>query len=657
MSTSSFHSRFLRLPLWLALLFSMPLCTAAQPAPGAELEALSRASGIPAERLQILYEQESALPVLGTRFTAYKVLDTRTQQTLKVALDPALAAIDHDQLLARERAAHWDRYGNLHPGVLRSLEAGKPSPLPVLLKLAIPEPRRIDRRKIHSQSELDAVMGLARELEAEVEAGADSLFRLLLREQGLPGTTPFSLSGPFVSAELPPAALRALAHDRRIAFIGPDQEPLVLAAPTIPQSLVTTQTNIPQQGGITGTDVRVAVLEPGSLTRPTACFNIQGTQSVVAAANDHFTASVGMIGNRYNAGACNGTWQGYGYGAKILLANYGNGNVATFDWKKAYDWARLKAARVVSMSWTLASEGTDGSALSSREVYFDYWADQPPYPTVVIAAGNLSTDFAAGKGYNMISVGNVINDGNNIRCDNLIHATSAWKDPVTAHKDREVPTIATPGSDHSLLGLTYGGTSAAAPATSGIVALLLQKNPALLDWPEAVRAILLATADYQKADGKYWAATVEGKDGVGMTNAALAVATAGATTGHAHGFMASTDFTGQSFDQSWTFIVSANGPKPRIRAALTWTSETVASNGVPVSSDLDGDLDLVILGPDNAVVAYSETYDSNHELVDFIAPVAGTYTIKINASGLPADFTSSFGLAWTQKASTATACK
>ena len=134
--------------------------------------------------------------------------------------------------------------------------------------------------------------------------------------------------------------------------------------PTIAESLPTTRTNTVHSYGMKGAGVKIAVLEGGTTTQPTTCFNIGAIQDSGAGANDHMTKSVAIIGNRYNGGACNGSWEGYAPSATVLIANKG-------DYVERYNWAKSKGANVITMSWHFPSEETDGD-LHARDIYFDY---------------------------------------------------------------------------------------------------------------------------------------------------------------------------------------------------------------------------------------------------------------------------------------------
>jgi serine protease AprX len=620
------------------------------------LKALGRAAGTDAEQLTILSESQARLRNLGTEATTYKVVDTESGESWRLALDARGRPADIDELLDKERAASRDRYGALQDALHQLVEEGRAEDetIPVMLRYAIDEdPVDLDKREL-GDAELDekrfAELGArARRREQRVAGRARALHREVLADHNIDPRRAGQprISGPFVRARMPLRSLRQLGRDERIAFIGLDEEREVPDYPTIPQSLPTTRADTVQSSGFRGAGVRIAVLESGGLWRPAACFNIGSTQVSGAAANDHMTKSVGIIGNRYSSGGCSGSWQGYAPDASVLLANES-------AYQDRYDWARGQGVNVVTMSWHFPSEETSGS-LHSRDVYFDYWVTRYPYPSVFTSAGNeeASDAFASGKGYNFLGVGNVLNDGDGNRCNDAISSDSSRKNPTSPHSDHEVPAVAAPGSRHDLLGSSFGGTSCATPVTAAIGALLMSRNTSLKIWPEAIRAILLATANYQRADGANYSKYVDGADGTGLINAYYGMFTAGRRESgatpqfraHDYGLMTAADFSGGMFTKEWkaqTFSTSS-----RIRVALTWNSKVTASGGSPSSSVLDADLDLWIYDPDGILVAWATTWDNSWEFVEFTPAKTGAYTIKIRGYSVPSGFSSWYGVAWT----------
>ena len=606
------------------------------------LRSLSGAVGFETERLLILNEARVTLPNLRTRLKLYKVLNTKTGDSWRVALDKENNPVDYDEILSKERALGYEKYGRMQAGLYRLVELGEARTIPVLIKYAVPE-EQIDKGTMDLDQALETA-ARCDEIMDKVQQETAALFRETLRQFDLPEPDEVTPSGPFVSAELPPDVIRELSTHPRVAFIGLDQRIVVLDYPTIPESLPTTRADWVHGTGTKGAGIKIAVLESGGLAISASNFHIGATQ-VASGADWHMTKSVGIIGNQYNE-----SWEGYAPEATVYIAN-------NSDYKQAYDWAKSQGVEVITMSWHDIDEETDGD-LHSRDIYFDYVVVHYPWPTVFTSAGNqaASDAFSSGKGYNFFGVANVVNDGDGNRCNDTIQTGaygSSYKNPTSPHSDREVPEVAAPGSRHELLGTSFGGTSCATPVTASIAALLMSTNTSLKIWPEAIRAILLATANYQNADGANWSSHLDGKDGTGMINAQYAYWTANRReTGteaqyraHDYGTMRASDFEAGFFEKTWkarTFTTNS-----RIRVAFTWNSKTAAADGAPSSSVLDADLDLWVYDPDGHLVAWSATWDSNYEFVELTPSKTGEYTIKIRGYSVPDGFWSWYGVAWT----------
>ncbi|GFF50148.1 hypothetical protein IFM51744_07262, partial [Aspergillus udagawae] len=81
---------------------------------------------------------------------------------------------------------------------------------------------------------------------------------------------------------------------------------------------------------------------------------------------------------------------------------------------------------------------------------------------------------------------------------------TAKTNPITPHHDRELPDICANAESVTTLERTDSGTSFAAPAVAGAAALLQVEVSLLKKWPEAVRAILFASANRHKWGTTWW---------------------------------------------------------------------------------------------------------------------------------------------------------
>ena len=416
------------------------------------------------------------------------------------------------------------------------------------------------------------------------------------------------------------------------------------------------------------------------LSYQSSCYNLEPAEVAITAIRpNHISKVMAIVGSKLpvDGGDCAGQPAvGYAPGATLLMANATTespeGGLIS-DWVEAAKWALSEevAADIISMSFHPDVEADDGY-LCSRDVFFD-WVASCFRVAVFTSAGNEGclqpgcvAKYAAGKGYNFLGVGDVENTAGAERCTKGIVAASSWKNPITPNSDRELPEIAAPGSRYALAGTDFGGTSAATPAVAGIAALLMEAEPDLKSQPEAVRALLLATADYQLSDELDWDPSPEcdGHDGTGLVNAdeaylAALVASPVQPTSHGHAF---SDLSASSFrpgeggptigkeglvlherrylDQEWSIEVKAG---QTVRAAIAWSSDVDSPDGPSV---LEVDLDLELVAHDDSVAASGITCDNSYELGAFQTQQPGIFTLRVFGYDIPDDLESFLGVAW-----------
>ena len=261
--------------------------------------------------------------------------------------------------------------------------------------------------------------------------------------------------------------------------------------------------------GWTGRGVRVAVWErgPDDLSQLDVAAHFDSTRS---AQSSHARLTSGIIKNTQSSGP-----RGFAPDCELHSAN-------SYD-LKALEWAVTRQrCTVISQSFHRDAEETDGT-LSLDDRVKDYLAMHWPYPTIVQAAGNSSapgTEFVNHKGYNSLAVASHDDGASHVA------STSVFRNPTSPHADRELPELAANGTNVSAVGQTSSGTSFAAPAVAGTVALLQHASAALRHWPEGCRAILLAAAGRNLEGSTWWNDVwndVDAKDGSGVLDAAESV--------------------------------------------------------------------------------------------------------------------------------------
>jgi hypothetical protein len=359
----------------------------------------------------------------------------------------------------------------------------------------------------------------------------------------------------------------------------------------------------------------------------------------------HARLVTGVIRNRQDEGP-----DGYAPGARVYSANS-----YTLD---ALDWAVVdRRASVVNQSFHRASE--PGSPyLSYDDIVKDYLALHYPYPFVAQAAGNFwstdpdnidppSSEYVNHKGYNSVSAGNH-NDA-----ASAMAGGSVFRNPDTAHDDRELPEISANGTNVSAVGRTASGTSFASPAVAGAAALLQDASSTLRYWPEGIRAILAASA------GRNVSTDADERDGAGALDVAAGVAVARSrrsrnnspsSRGWNVGSLSPSQFdrNGRS-TFSYNVRVPRGDEETRVKVALAWTSKVTSlelfGTRFYFDSSLTTDYDLLVYDSGGTYVAGSSSWDNSYEVVEFTAQPGRTYRVRVRLwSG---DDTNWYGIAWT----------
>jgi serine protease AprX len=372
----------------------------------------------------------------------------------------------------------------------------------------------------------------------------------------------------------------------------------------------------------------------------------------------HVASTVGGSGARSN-----GLYKGVAPGAKLIGVGTGDGinilfALEGFDYLLHPDVKEAYNVRVISNSW-----GTSGShfapfdpvSIASKRAYdqgmivaFAAGNDGPdadtlnPYsasPCVISVAAGTSRDTrtAANPLLSRNAPGELVNfSSRGIPGDALHHPDITLPGVNIVAARATTATIAQPYT--GLDGLTpepfyaaLSGTSMATPHLSGVVALMLEVNPALN--MDGVLAALTSTARpiyARNADGST-RQLAQWEVGAGYADAYAAIRAAAATAG--------TRYTTTTHSlPGWTGTVNTSIVVPIGGVSLLAAEH---NHHVVVPSGMSAlriqtswgnpayDLDLYVYGPSGNLVASSAAGASVSEAVSIPRPVAGTYRVQL----------------------------
>jgi hypothetical protein len=571
----------------------------------------------------------------GAYVEVMKAVDRRTGKPVELAFDHQGKKVNARRIFETIAKNRRRLYGKLHP-TLKALavKASASRRISVALWLRVPD------EKLSPKKERGFTSKPTREESAHaarIAAACERGIELMRRHgAGNPHADPHV---PVIYAELPAAAIRRLqVHDDVAAIFFHDCEGLL----DLSDSMKIAQSDTVQSTlSLNGKGVNVAVYEDG----PDVTTNLSITASFLSnpATSQHSRHTHGIVKNVEARKP-----HGHASGCNLHSAN--SMDLAAVSWA-----AKTRGCTVISQSFHRDAEQTD-SGLSFDDMFKDWIVLHWPYPTILQAAGNgSSTEFVNHKGFNSLTVANH-NDA-----ASALAGDSVFRNPASAHGDRDLPEVSANGTAVTCVGLTLSGTSMAAPAAAGCTALLQQADSTLKSWPEGCRAILLASASKNITGSTWWSdrtAGVDASDGSGALDALEGVrivknrrsrGASGTQRGWDVGTLRSSDFgTNGAITNAYQVTVPRFFFNPRVKVALAWDSLATVLDLLffQIASDtLQIDLDLKIYDSRGSLVGYSGSWDNSYEIAEFSARSGETYTIKIRRWSGTADVW--FGIAWT----------
>lgn len=580
------------------------------------IKIVSNENAIPVDHLIPLNTGIASYPLTNKKLHSIKLLDQTDGNTYTLHLDDNNKVANPKLYSEKENSEFSKLYGKFEPELSDRIKTAKSDEIiPVWIWLQNPSDVKPLPDGVVSIEEKKSDLKNMREI---YKSNSKNVVDLLT-EKGVK-ISYVSEYSPSLFAEVPMSVLKVLEENSDITAIYLQrayQPQLYSAARAIKANSVWNQ-------GITGSGVKVAVMEAGRIAYANPYLNDGNSYNPSGPISDHATAVAGMIGSTHS------TNKGIGYGVSLMSANANS--VYDTDQISACEWAITNNADIISIS--MGAE-TDLN-LNPMDKYLDHIV-QNHHKTVVVAAGNSASGgtgqvMSPGLGYNMITVGALDDKDTVSLTDDTMSTYSSYKNPHSNYEDREKPEVVAPGGEYgsSTMKSTMtvspwisdrgAGTSYAAPIIAGEAALLMQQQSSLKTWPETLKAIIMSSAIHNlEGDSR-----LSDHDGAGGVDASKA-----RTTIINNRYQSNTLYS-SSFPQSHTVYLQAGQV---VRAVASWDSlPTNTHPPNPMTDTLMADLDLVVFNPGGSFVTNSNSWDNNYEIVEFVASTTGNYNIRLDKS-------------------------
>jgi hypothetical protein len=600
---------------------------------GRAIETVAARAGVPAGELQVAASGRSDYPLQGATAHAFKLTDL-SGEVHGVALSPDGAELEEEALASQEQLLHDQLYGRLDPQLHAHLETaplGVPVPVQVWA-LVDPTAAAAGPARPEAEAELteDAIDGLLAEVAAHHSGlAAAALDPVIAALDGFGAEVEVDGLAPIVHTALFPEQIHQLAAldavDR--IYLGGDtyEDFMAVAGPTV-------RANNLHWLGVTGQGTRVGFVEihggvPGAnpfLQPNGSCPWWSGgvVQDPNACQHPHSTAVGGIIKSTHGVDT--------GIAPTTCLWAGGSCSNTSPQLQAASNRAAFMfGARAINLSWgSYAGTGPGPMDRFFDDLVINHWR------TVVVAAGNGAAPCFPGNGmtgsparaYNVITVGN-FDDRNSFGLgDDAMGPCTSFVDPTSQHGDRDKPEVSAPGTNFNTTtvsppwnGAVGSGTSYAAPVVTGGAADLFQVNSSLNVWPEATKAILMATAVHN-IEGPTRMSERDGAGGVALDHARDVSANGAGRKWGGRSYSCAEPY---NLDVQTMFLHRDQ----RTRVVLNWT--TPGSGYAQYASRPSADLDLRILDPNGVAVAWSLSWDNGWEIVDFHPRMSGNYRIRV----------------------------
>ncbi len=592
--------------------------------------------GVPKEDLGFVYEHTTMIPGIG-EVTRYKMAVGGSDAVYGAVLDGSGQAWTPDEFRVLADEAYIQQYGKMDIQLYSRFEAEPGAVIPVSIWLVVDDALYADLRGP------DFVGAGLQGQQPEQTADPDKIFPGATQAEAFPDDSALEAARAVVAAEVESVQARVAGRlaEKGIAVVAVPQTPLVTA--TLGRDQVVEVGLDPEVSKIFADDAEYQDMNQsaGAAQRFPAVWarGFQGDGAKVALLEDsraysnywlynytdakdwgdpnvdgHATRTMGNIGSFH------GSILGMAVDASLYSANAGS--YSNSDLQSAAFWAVNQGVHVINNSW---GPTYPSGCLDTMGMFFDYRVVNDAVLVTHAAgnSGNLMADQA--MAFSILSVGAIDDRQNASWGDDFVDSYSAWKEGTNcspSNGDREEPDVVAVGSrirstrypvPPYIDGTNQQGTSYSAPMVAGEAALLLDIDSNLAWKPEAMRAIIMASA----ANNVEGSARLSEYDGAGAIDAYSAYLEVW------NGLWSQQTIYPPSWDHTDIAVyVTAGSP---ISCVAAWDSHP---NSSYTSDPLQSDIDLRLINPAGNTVAYSTSSYNSFEIVRWTPGMSGTWICR-----------------------------
>jgi hypothetical protein len=601
---------------------------------------LAARTGQPRENITISNAAPATFPLQNISLYAFSAFDSLGKD-YSISLSPdGSQEFDDLAIAAAEQALYEEANGKLTPDLVAQMAGLADSvELDVALRAVIPAgaedggPTRPAPTAQLTPAQAAAVFASVDAFRAQVARTATSTLQSRLLRMGR--TAQVSPVVPIVQTRLPVSLIREAGRWPEVNKVFTVQQ----YSPTMAIARSVVDADVVNARGFEGSGFRVAAMEKGGYFPGGNPYLVGVTGDSTFPVCDssppgHATAVAGVVRSTHSS------VRGVAPSAGLRIF----GTCAGYSWnfhqlaQNALQNTAPPAAppnhhQIFNLSFT--SDG--GSQPGDLDNLYDDMV-QNNWRTVVAAVGNKRTfPFpvvnyvgSPARGYNSIAVGS-INDNNTIPwLGDVMSTFSRWQNPVSPFNDHEKPDVVAPGTNIQTTSpispwdnAVVSGTSMSAPQVSATAALMMHRNPGIQFWPEALKAVLMATAVHN-IEG---ASRLSEQDGAGAIVDSLADDVVHGVSGNWGGISYSC-----ASPPTLTLTTLPLVANRVVRVVISWDSDAGYNQyASQPSADLNLQVQSPVIGtsPGYYFLYQSSRRDATTEIIELTAPVSGIYTVKV----------------------------